>query len=233
MLDLSELLRTQYDEFVALLTGLDILCIPACLLKTKFGHLQAIVEHEKLVKSVATICDKRNAIANSFTKKKDECLELNGGEDSMDSKCGQGDSKTELNCRLDDGTVGSGCEQDDNKSEPKHVGPKCGRDGTVDDNCEQDDRKPETNCNQYDNTYDNDCKQDDIRPVLNRATVDNEYKKDDFKPKKDCDQDAGKPELNCLEVEAAECRQDDRALFGDFSNAILTWSPGGWYMKIP
>ena len=230
MLDLSELLKTQYEEFVDLLQTW-----PAFdLLKAKFCHLEAIVERERIVKSVATVCDKRNAIANSFTKKKDECnLGLKGGQGSMDNECGHGDSET-----------GNGCEQDDSesepKSEPKHVGAKCGQDDAVDDRCEQDDRKPETNCNQYDNTYDNDCKQDDIRPVLNRATVDNEYKKDDFKPKKDCnqddnecEQDAGKPELNCLGLEATECRQDDCALFGDFSNAILTWSPGGWYMKIP
>ena len=176
MLDLSELLKTQYEEFVDLLQTW-----PAFdLLKAKFCHLEAIVEHERIVKSVATVCDKRNAIANSFTKKKDECnLGLNGGRDSMDSECGHGDSET-----------GNGCEQDDSesepKSEPKHVGAKCGRDDAVDDRCEQDDRKPETNCNRYDNTLDNVCKQDDIKPMVNCKqddTVDNECKKDDCKPK--------------------------------------------------
>ena len=205
MLDLSKLLKTQYDEFVSLLTGLDILCIPACLLKTKFAHLQAVVEHERLVKSVATICDKRNQ-NKIIIKPNENTLETVSfdcdRDDSVDGECGQDESKTELNCNLD-GTVGNDYKQDDGES-----GPECFREGTVDNECKQDDHKPETNCKRND-TFDNECEQDDCKPMVNclqdancyvfrDATVDDGFKtdgckQDDFEYK----QDDGKPDLSC------------------------------------
>ena len=62
MLDLSELMMTQYDEFVGLLQS----WAAFDLWKAKFCHLEAIVEHERLVKSVATVCAKKNSIANTL-----------------------------------------------------------------------------------------------------------------------------------------------------------------------
>ena len=210
MLDLSKLLKTQYDEFVALLTGLDIMCIPACILKTKFGHLQAIIEHERLLRSVATVCDKRNKkkqdeiIYEICKKPNEDTWETNcDQDDTVGSKCGQ--------------AVGNKSEQDDSKSELE-----CHRDSTVDNEFKWDGHKTKTNCNQYD-IIDNECKQDDCKSMENchrDTTVDSGCKMDDCKPKVDCnqddyeyEQDDGKPELSCGrddDIVGKECKQHDR-----------------------
>ena len=149
MMDLSEMLRTQYDEFVDLLQTWPSFD----LLKTKFCHLEAIVEHERLVKSVATVCDKMNAMRAVSDCKQDDCnLGLKcDQDDSVDSGCVRDDGGT-------DGTVGNKSEQNDRKPEFEF-------DRDVDNKCGQDDRNPETNCNRCD-SLDNECKQDDCKPLL-------------------------------------------------------------------
>ena len=158
-------MRTQYDEFVNLLQS----WAAFDLLKAKFCHLEAIVEHERMVRSVATICDKRNAIAN-INISTENTLEAVGlvadvsadvcskavsnfnlrlecdQDDSVDRECVQDDGKT-------DRTVGNECEQDDRNSELD-----CDRVGFVNNGCGQNDWKPETNCT---GTLDDGCEQDD------------------------------------------------------------------------
>ena len=258
MLDLSGLLKTHCDEFVDILktnSGLGLATVLPTL-KTKFGYLQAIVEHERLVKSVTTVCDKRNTIANRLNTrhsnsaqggKQDEIIQdvtKKPTENKLDTRCKQDDRKPETDCDQCDDTLKNECEQDDCETLPVY-------------GCNQDDTKPELKeddlkmvlikdrLTEVDDTLDNDCKQDDIKPTINcnqDATVDNECEMDDCKAEMDynqddneCEQDDGKPDLNCLGLDGVgkECKQDDHDLFGDFSNAILTWSPSGWYMKLP
>ena len=161
MLDLSELLKTQYNEFVDLLLKTQYNEF-VDILKTKFCHLRAIAEHERLVGSVATICDKKNAIAN--IKASNKCEQ---DDREPETKCERDDGRHETNCNRNDSfcngrehTVGGGCnecEQDDRKSELD-----CGRDGFVDNECGQDDGKPETGCDEFD-TLENECEQDDCK----------------------------------------------------------------------
>lgn len=178
MLDLSELLKTQYNEFVDLLLKTQYNEF-VDILKTKFCHLRAIAEHERLVGSVATICDKKNAIANikAGGKVGNKCEQ---DDREPETKCERDDGKHETNCNRNDSfyndreqddckpllncdrntTVERGCnecEQDDRKSELD-----CGRDGFVDNECGQDDGKPETGCDEFD-TLENECEQDDCK----------------------------------------------------------------------
>ena len=246
------------------------------MLKTKLSHLQAVVEHEKLVNRVNAIAIIKKPTENTMKagsyynrSSVDNCdrgcrHDDSGTGGAVGNKCKQNDSKSGLDR---DGFVDNKCGQDDRKPETD-----CIRHDTLKNECEQDDCKALVGCNQddtkpelkedklktapikdrltkVDDTLYNDCKQDDIKPMINcdrDASVDNECKKDDCKPKMDynedeneCEQDEGKPDLDCLELlpdmcvdgVGKECKQDDHDLLGDFSNATLTWSPSGWYMK--
>ena len=270
MLDLTELLRTQYDEFVNTLWGQSVL-IPefVAILKTKFGHLLAIVEHERLVKSVATVCEKRNTIANKFIITKTNRLKCftnkkAGIQDEIIHEIMEKQTENTLES-IDSEADGTECGQDDRKPDTNcNPNDDCkpllnyNRDATVENDdfsqvenrCEQDVRKPKTNCKRYDNTLDTDCKQDDNRPVLNC----NQDATDDCKPKMDCnqddnecEQDEGKPDFSCLGFDCVpkelppykERKQDDRKSKTkhrsaiDFSDATLTWGPGGLSLKYP
>ena len=208
MLDLSKLLRTHCDELVALLTGLDIQ--NSCLLKPKFSHLLAIIEHESLVKSVATVCDKRNQI------KQDEIIH------EIIKKPNENTLATVARTEVDD-TDDNKCKHDDSKSESKFI---------------RDDHEPETNFNQnqydtLDNCNQDDtlcnklrCEQDDCKPETNRkrfGNLDNKWKNDDCKLRV-VKQDDDKPDLSCSrdgtvgkegERDENDCGQGDRNLGSD------------------
>ena len=193
MLDLSELLRTQNDEFVDLLQTWSAFG----LLKTKFYHLEAIVEHEKLVKSVATVCDKKNAIANKLQAvglfaevSADACCKAVSDCKQYDCNLGLKCDQTELNCNPDS-TVSNECKQDDSKFEIRDV--------TVDSKCEQDDRKPKTSCEiEYEQ---DDCKSEFT--CSQNYTVGNECRQNDRKPEVHCDRDDTKDD---------NCKQDDNKM---------------------
>ena len=190
MFDLSELLKTQFDEFVGILnTAFDqreFTESTNLILKTKFCHLQAIVEHERLVKSVATVCDKANAITNHEIIKKptEDTLEAVGnfGDCSSvdsceqdDNECWRDDSKadeTNYDCKSDD----IGCEQDDCKPDLS-----CGRDDiTFGNECEHDDHTPAAVSCDRDDTGNTNCKQDDSKPELNGGNLKTDLTEDSF-----------------------------------------------------
>ena len=196
MLDLNKLLKTQYDEFVALLKDPPLLASMP-LLKTKFGYLRAIVEHERLVSSVTTVCNRRNTIANKAfdDRKQDDCkhkMDCN----QNDKECKQDDRKPDSCCSRDD-MVGNECRRD--VSKPEMI---CNRDvTTMNVSCKRDDRKPElneSNLKTIGTKEENEacCGQDDCKLETNCAdTLDDECKQDDCKPLMDCSQDDTGTEL--------------------------------------
>ena len=179
MLDMSELVKTQCNEFVDILNKFvnsvnslhktpsavyaGTILSKAVILKTKLCHLQAVVEHEKLVKSVAIVCDRRNAI-----KPTENTLKAGSYHDDRSSvdNCRLDGGDLGLGCGHDDSETGNKCKQDDPKSELD-----CNRDGFVDNRCGQDDLKPETNCNQYDSKSLVGCKHDDSKPELKEGDL--------------------------------------------------------------
>ena len=211
MLDLSELLKTQCYEFVDVLNKFvdsvnslhkmpsddyaGSILSEAVMLKTKLSHLQAVVEHEKLVNRVNAIAIIKKPTENTM---KAGSYYNRSSVDNCDRGCRHDDSGT-------GGAVGNKCKQDDSKS-------GLDRDGFVDNKCGQDDRKPETDCIRHD-TLKNECEQDDCKALVgcNQDDTKPELKEDNLKtvPIKDrltkiddtlyndCKQDDIKPMINC------------------------------------